>query len=326
MPSKVPKLILTSAKAASVTYSFVTEGDETTFRSWALCTVNDQTGELFITSDWGSWSHRWHASPEALGAPTLTAFIGGRSDVDYLARKLQNEGRAGVRFSSTGTVRELRRLLCARRLEDGREQFERRLEPEDFVDGQLPGHLMLHYTESGLPLLSHRSIDSPTWQEPTRKEYLPYLTADAARGLWDSIEGAVGECSPNRDLVFDRLRNLPGFVEFVTDEPWHHAVSEQTPEDKALRDIVLPALIQACKDATAALTVEEPVSQEGVMNPVILKFVGHHDHCDWLQPMYHKGPCDCGLHAALDSLLLEDLAVLEVERPPIVAGWRESKT
>lgn len=245
----VPKLVLTSAKAASVTYSFVTEGDETAFRSWALCTVNDQTGELLITSDWGSWSHRWHASPEALGAPTLTAFIGTRGDVDYLARKLQREGRGGERFSEEKTVGVLRRLLCERRLRDGREQLARRLEPDDYDGGRIPNNLMDRYTEAGLPLFSYQEVASPTWQDPLRKERLSYLTTEGARVLWDEIGETVGECGPSTDLMFDRLLRLSGFTDYVTDEPWNHTMTEQTPEDRALRDIVLPALIKACKDA-----------------------------------------------------------------------------
>lgn len=247
---KTPKLVLTSAKAASITYSFVTEGDPGDFRSWALCTVNDQTGELLITSDWGSWSHRWHASPEALGAPTLTAFIGTRGDVDYLARKLQCEGRESTRFSEEKTAHALRRLLRERRLRDGREQLGRRLEPEDYDGGRIPNHLMDRYTEAGLPIFSYREIASPTWQDPLRKERLPYLTAEAARVLWDEIGETIGECGASTDLLFDRLLRLSGFVEYVTDEPWNHVMTEQTPEDRALRDIVLPALIEACKDAT----------------------------------------------------------------------------
>lgn len=248
---KAPKLVLTSAEAASITYTFVTEGEG--YKSWALCTVNDQTGELLITSDYGSWSHRWHASPEALGAPTLTAFIGTRGGVDYLARKLQPGSRDGTRFSADGTARELRKLLCARRLKDGREQLERRLEPDDYDGGRLPNHLMGRYTEAGLPLTSYREVDAPTWQDPTRKEHLPYLTMEDARTLWDEIDETIGECSPSTDLMFDRLLRLSGFVEYVTDEPWNHVVTEQTPEDRALRDIVLPALIRACKDTTASI-------------------------------------------------------------------------
>lgn len=29
----------------------------------------------------------------------------------------------------------------------------------------------------------------------------------------------------------------------------------------------------------------------------LFKYIGHNDRCDFLQPMWHKGPCDCGLHA-----------------------------
>lgn len=244
-----PKFVLKSAKAAATTYSFETEGEE--FKSWALCTVNDHTGEVLITSDWGSWSHRWHASPEALGAPTLTAFIGTRADVDYLARKLQKEGRNGTCFSAPKTARELNRLLCARRLEDGREQLENRLEPEDFDCGRLPNHYMSSYTVAGLPLFSHCTVPAPTWKDSTRTERLPYLTAEKARELWDAIESLGNECDRSSDLFWERLPAIPGFTDYVTDEPWEHGQTEQTFEDKALRDIVLPALIEACK-ATAA--------------------------------------------------------------------------
>ncbi len=240
---KPPKLMLTSAKAASVTYSFITEGDG--FKSWALCTVNDQTGELLITSDWGNWSYRWHIS--ALGVPTLTEFIGSRGDVDYMARKLQGGDRGGLRFSEEKTMQAMRRLLCVRRMADGREQLMFRLEPEDYDDGRLPNHLMGRYTEAGLPLFSHRQVDSPSWQDPTRKEHLPYLTAEAARTLWDEIGETIDECGPSTDLMFNQLLQLSGFPEYVTDEPWDHVETEQTPEDRALRDIVLPALIEACK-------------------------------------------------------------------------------
>lgn len=242
---KTPKLVLTSANAAAVTYAFVTEGEG--FKSWALCTVNDQTGELLITSDWGSWSHRWLASSSALGLPTLTAFIGTRGGVDYLAKKLQGESTRAVRFSEEKTAEALRRLLCQRRLAHGRVQLESRLEPEYFVDGKPLRHLLDRYTDDGLPVYSGRTVPAPNYYERDRTEQLPYLTAEAARSLWDEIGETVGECSPSIDLLYDRLLRLSGFLEYVTEEPWNYVMTEQTPEDRALRDIVLPALIKACK-------------------------------------------------------------------------------
>lgn len=301
---KTPKLMLTSAKAASITYSFVTEGEG--FKSWALCTVNDQTGELLITSDWGSWSYRWHASPEALGAPTLTAFIGRRDDVDYMARKLQSGGRGGLRFSEEKTVQALRRLLCVRRMADGRERLKYRLEPKDYDDGQLPNHLMRRYTEAGLPLLSHRQVDSPSWQDPTRKEYLPYLTAEAARTLWDEIGETIDECGSSTDLMSDRLLQLSGFSEYVTDEPWDCVETEQTPEDRALRDIVLPALIKACKsmeEGELTVAAAEPVAQDSLVPPThVVDQTG--------QPYGSERRCcnQCGMMAVSDMTIVESMA------------------
>lgn len=31
-------------------------------------------------------------------------------------------------------------------------------------------------------------------------------------------------------------------------------------------------------------------------------FAGHKYDCDFIQPMWHQGPCDCGLHALLKSM------------------------
>lgn len=248
MPRETPKLVLTSARSVAVTYSFETEGKG--FKSWALCTVNDSTGELLITSDWGSWSHRWPASPEALGHPTLTAFIGTRADVDYLARKLQGR-RGGQRFSAEKTTKELRKLLCSRRLADGREQFERRLEDEDFVDGKPMKYLAHRFTEAGLPIFSDRLIPAGTFSAPDRTEELPYLDADTARRLWDEIESTVDDCGDSDELRSVRLSSLEGFSDYVTEAAWEYSMTEQTPEDRALRDIVLPALIEACRGSTS---------------------------------------------------------------------------
>lgn len=38
------------------------------------------------------------------------------------------------------------------------------------------------------------------------------------------------------------------------------------------------------------------------MDTKILAFVAHKWNCDALQPMWHKGPCDCGLYELFDNL------------------------
>ena len=243
-----PRLSLVSTQTAT-TYSF--RAAPGTF-DWACCTVNDATGELLITSDWGNWSHRWNAHPEALGAPTLTVFIGDRGDVDYLARKLQNEGTGGVRFSGAATARALRQRLCERRLEDGREQLENRLEPDDMPDGAPLPHLSDRYDERGLPLFSDHYVDGPTWRD--RRERLPYLSRDTARRIWNAIGAVAEDVGRSSDLFYERVQQIDGFTDYVTEEPWEYGETEQTPEDRALRDIVLPALIEACRARSAAGT------------------------------------------------------------------------
>jgi len=42
----------------------------------------------------------------------------------------------------------------------------------------------------------------------------------------------------------------------------------------------------------------------------LFQFVQHKYNCDWLQPMWHKGPCDCGLKELILQLPEDLLAVL----------------
>lgn len=105
------------SRSVATTYSFRPQDGGS--GGWALCTVNDSTGELAIQSDWGQWAYRWHATPESLGAPTLTAFLGQRGSADYIADKLTSKTGDGDRmaryqFDSYGTVRELRKIAGAR--------------------------------------------------------------------------------------------------------------------------------------------------------------------------------------------------------------------
>lgn len=109
-----PVLELTSRCTADA-YVFhpVKGADGRRDHGWAICTVNDASGELLVCSDWGNAIHRWDTGN--LGAPTLTAFIAARGEVDYLARKL-TIGRRDV-FSSSATVRAMKSSIRERRRE-----------------------------------------------------------------------------------------------------------------------------------------------------------------------------------------------------------------
>jgi hypothetical protein len=195
-----PTLALLSTRTSATTYSFQTTG--TGWRSWALCTVNDTTGELLITSDWGNWAYRWNVAH--LGSPSLTAFIGerDRGNVDYLAGKLQGR-RGGQRFSAAKTVAAFRRMLCERRLEVGRSRCDR------------PG----------------------SW-----------LDRGVARDIWDALDDIAADFGQSADLFIQKVYEMDGFTEHVCERPFDDIETEQTPEDRALRDLILPALIAACAD------------------------------------------------------------------------------
>lgn len=86
------KLVLKSHHVSRpVAYSFRFES-----YGWAIFTLNDQTGELSLHSDWGTYGHRWHI--DALGSVraadgserprTLHEFLTG-CDGDYVVRKFQ---------------------------------------------------------------------------------------------------------------------------------------------------------------------------------------------------------------------------------------------
>ena len=237
------RMTLLSTTSSATTYSFATT--RAGFHSWALCTVNDATGELLITSDCGSWSHRWNPRP----GTSLTTFI-GHGDVDYLARKLQHGHRPGRVFSAQATARALQRRLCKLRLNDGRCQLEHRLVLRFYDCGRLPNHLMDRYTEAGLPLFSGTYVSVPSWRDPHRQERLRYLMRDEARRLWKELHHFADELDDaNEDLFFERLPSISGFSDYMTDEPWNYLQTVQTAEDKALRGLILPALIEACRAA-----------------------------------------------------------------------------
>lgn len=195
------KLTLSSVDKTATTYRFYGRG-------WALCTVNDATGELLITSDWGKWSHRWNINH--LGVPTLTAFIGDRDSVHYLADKLN--GHRGQELSASKTIKEFRRMLCERRLEDGR----------DLADLASVG------------ATSQRKL----------------LAADAAREIWDAL-GDVDDGHTNSDAFLGEVATIEGFFCFVDDNPHESLVMQMTSGHRALVEIILPPLVEACRSTAA---------------------------------------------------------------------------
>ena len=56
----------------------------------------------------------------------------------------------------------------------------------------------------------------------------------------------------------------------------------------------------------------------------LLEFVDHRDNCDFLQPMWNKGPCDCGLFALFEKAQLPNREGLpeEVYRAPAFQRWK----
>jgi hypothetical protein len=110
-----PKLQLVATHQSARTYHFRSTEQ---LGVWALCTVNDVTGELLIMSDWGNWSHIWN--PRHIGCPSLTHFIADRQGYDYLANKLLGYDEVRV-LDADATIARWRKKLCAARLIEGRE-------------------------------------------------------------------------------------------------------------------------------------------------------------------------------------------------------------
>lgn len=178
---------------------------------WAYAYVDDNSGILIIVSDWETWSHRWHATPAALGAPTLTHFLATRSDTDYIGRKLTTEhGRKGdgkparSEFDRKATVKQFRKLLCERR---------------------------------------RQAADCPT--SPRWKD----LTKDMARALWDRLDEIDADDSGRFMDQFYEMDDH-GLID-DSGEPYENFVYRSTNAYMVLTKCILPALIASCKQTVA---------------------------------------------------------------------------
>ncbi|MGN6107067.1 MAG: hypothetical protein ACTHU0_18315 [Kofleriaceae bacterium] len=83
-------------------------------------------------------------------------------------------------------------------------------------------------------------------REPRKR----YLSRDVARRIWDELGEIADDVGRSEDLFWARVYAIDHIHDFLSDLTECRA-TEQTPEDKALREIVLPALIEACRDTVA---------------------------------------------------------------------------
>ena len=183
------KLKLTDISVAT-TYRFgcVESGCD----EWAVCTVNDKTNELSITSDWGNWNFMFGGAfgTEKDGSKvTLTSFIAS-APIDYLAGKLCSSTRS---FDPEKTLSSFLKEL-------------RRLKKDEYIR-----ELMDDY---GCYVRWVKSVIN-NW--PTEAGFLDHI--------W--------EVKADGKPVFD--------------EPWNLVVHSPSGEYISLTEIVLPAIISACK-------------------------------------------------------------------------------
>lgn len=235
--NKTPTMRLARARATSTTYELIVDQP---LGGYALCTVNDQTGELLITSDWGNWAYQWSPRPEHLGATSLTAFFGGERDVsvDYVARKLQGASR-GEQFSAEASTSEIIGRIAERRLEDGRTAIEYARDME----------CSLAQAESRLGDDPGRILRRKYQVEPNHRTF---WTKDASRSLADAIQNVaddVGDsCDSAEALFLDRVCAIIGQHDAgsLIEEPWEYIRKRQTYPDRVLCESILPALFAAC--------------------------------------------------------------------------------
>jgi len=180
---------------------------------WALCTVNDQTGELLIVSDWGNWSHLWN--PKHLGSPSLTHFIADRQGYDYLANKLMR--RSAWVLDADATVKKWRGRLVEARLREGR-----------------------------LHARTPTSLRDTRYLHPLGDRKM--LTANLAREIWDNL-GSLLDDERDESIFIEHTMRIDG-IGWVSEEPWEETEHRYSHEYRVLVDFILPALSKACGETT----------------------------------------------------------------------------
>jgi hypothetical protein len=219
MTTKYPTLRLTGTAATAMTYRFRANDRS----GWAICTVNDATGELAITSDWGNWSYIWN--PRHLGRPSLTHFIGDRSDYDYLANKLLGRADCWV-LDADATIATWRKRLAAQRLEAGRRY------------ARVP-----------------ECLRTPDYLNPLGDR--PPLTPVRARAIWEAL-GSLFEDESNESIFIEHAMQIDG-IGWISERPWEDTQHRTSHDYQMLVETILPAIAEACalEAATRPGTVTE---------------------------------------------------------------------
>jgi len=248
-----PSMRLVRSRAIATTYELIVPES---LGGYALCTVNDGTGELIIRSDWENWSYQWSPNPQHLGATNLTEFIGARNAVDYIADKLSGGYTGARQFSSEKTSKAFMHAVAVIRLEFGREAIEHLRELEDdLASYREAGHEASPVTQRAIELLK-ADLVLPPCRKIERHERHP-LSKSAARALCDEIESLANEVSnyPSAtDLFIERLyRILDGHdAHPYFEEAYDFIEYKQKFSDRVLRESILPVLIEACRQTTIA--------------------------------------------------------------------------
>jgi hypothetical protein len=100
--------IRSSSRNTVTAYHFAFEVE-----GWAILTINDDTGEISIQSDWGNYAHRW--TPKHTGCPSMHHFF-AKSGPDYFANKFSYENPKLKNVpDEERTRKELRALIIERR-------------------------------------------------------------------------------------------------------------------------------------------------------------------------------------------------------------------
>lgn len=208
------RLISSIVSARTYGFSAVTDDGKHTL-GWAYATVNDRTGELVITSDWGNFSHIWSPDPKHLGAADLTEFIGRMSDPHYIVDKLLGKSD-GREFSAEKTTERL--------IEDLKEIRRDHIERW----GRKPALDAAGRVQFSYP---HRY----------------YLTHERFEELCEELR-EIEDTGTGEAACAVYLERIPQGVHDFLSDIWERCATEETWTSKHLRSFIVPAVIAACRE------------------------------------------------------------------------------